>query len=129
VAGSDRDAGAIAAAAANAERAGVAGDISWRRAAISAIEPGETPGWLVSNPPYGVRIGDRAGLRDLYAQLGNVVRRRCPGWQVALLTAHRQLEGQLRLPLTVRWEAENGGVPVRLVQARVPERSAGGTAG
>jgi putative N6-adenine-specific DNA methylase len=127
ITGSDRDAGAIAAAVANAERAGVAGDITWRRAAISAIEPGAVPGWLVSNPPYGVRVGERARLRDLYAQLGNVARRHCPGWQVALLTANRELEGQLRLPLAARWESENGGLPVRLMQARVPERATGGT--
>ena len=36
--GSDRDAGAVAASVANAERAGVAGDVEWRRAAISAID-------------------------------------------------------------------------------------------
>ena len=37
-------------------------------------------GWLVTNPPYGVRVGERTKLRNLFAQLGNVARRRCPGW-------------------------------------------------
>jgi putative N6-adenine-specific DNA methylase len=118
--GSDRDAGAIAAAAANAERAGVALDIEWHRAAISAIEPPLGPGWIVTNPPYGVRVGERRRLRDLYAQLGNVVRRRCPGWEVAFLSAHPELERQTGLPLTSRFVTENGGIRVRLVQGRVP---------
>jgi putative N6-adenine-specific DNA methylase len=118
--GSDRDAGAVAAAAANAERAGVAGDIEWRRAAVSAIEPPPTPGWIVTNPPYGARVGDRERLRDLYAQLGNVARRRCPGWGVALLSAHAELERQTGLGLAPVFGTANGGIRVRLVRGAVP---------
>jgi putative N6-adenine-specific DNA methylase len=117
--GSDRDAGAVAASAANAERAGVAGDIKWRRAAISAIVPPPGPGWIVTNPPYGVRVGERRLLRDLYAQLGNVARRCCPGWEVAFLAAHRELERQTGLEPAERFTTENGGIRVRLVQGRV----------
>jgi len=118
--GSDRNAGAIAAAAANAERAGVAADVEWRRAAISAIAPPPAPGWIVSNPPYGVRVGERRALRDLYAQLGHVARRCCPGWQMALLTAHAELERQTGLDLSVRFTTDNGGIRVRMVQGGVP---------
>jgi putative N6-adenine-specific DNA methylase len=121
--GSDRDAGAVAASTANAERAGVAGDIEWCRAAISAIAPPPGPGWIVTNPPYGVRVGERRQLRDLYAQLGNVARRCCPGWEVAFLVAHRELERQTGLEPAVRFATENGGIRVRLVQGRVPAQS------
>ena len=121
--GSDRDAGAVAASTANAERAGVAGDIEWRRAAISAIVPPPGPGWIVTNPPYGVRVGERRPLRDLYAQLGNVARRCCPGWEVAFLAAHPDLERQTGLDPAVRFTTENGGIRVRLVQGRVPAAS------
>jgi putative N6-adenine-specific DNA methylase len=117
--GSDRDAGAIAASAANADRAGVAGDIEWRRAAISAIAPPPGPGWIVTNPPYGVRVGERRRLRDLFAQLGNVARRCCAGWEVAFLASHPELERQTALELAVRFTTENGGIRVRLVQGRV----------
>jgi putative N6-adenine-specific DNA methylase len=118
--GSDRDAGAVAASAANAERAGVAGDIEWRCAAISAMVPPPGPGWIITNPPYGVRVGERRALRDLYAQLGNVARRCCPGWEVAFLAAHPELERQTGLEPAVRFTTENGGIRVRLVQGRVP---------
>lgn len=120
VLGSDRDAGAIAAAEANARRAGVAGDIGWRRAAVSAISPPATHGWVVTNPPYGVRLGERNRLRDLYAQLGNVLRAKCPGWDVAMLAAHPDLERQTGLAFEVRFSTANGGLRVRLVAARVP---------
>jgi putative N6-adenine-specific DNA methylase len=121
--GSDRDAGAVAASVANAERAGVVEDVEWRRAAISAMAPPPGRGWIVTNPPYGVRVGERRDLRDLYAQLGNVVRRCCSGWEVAFLAAHPELERQTGLEGVVRFTTENGGIRVRLVQGRVPATS------
>jgi putative N6-adenine-specific DNA methylase len=120
--GSDRDAGAVEAAAANAVRAGVAEDIEWTRAAISAVRPPPGPGWIVTNPPYGVRVGERRRLRDLFAQLGNVARRCCPGWGVAFLSAHAELERQTGLDPTPLFATENGGIPVRLVQGRIADR-------
>ena len=67
-----------------------------------------------------MRVGERRALRDLYAQLGNVARRRCAGWTVALLSAHAELERQTALPLQTLFRTRNGGVPVRLVSAVVP---------
>ena len=119
--GTDRDAGAISASEANAVRAGVAGDVTFRRCAISAIEPPpDVAGWIVTNPPYGVRVGDRLQLRNLFAQLGNVSRRRCPGWHLALLAADRALEGQVGVPLRPVWASRNGGLAVRLVEGLIP---------
>ena len=118
IVGSDRDEGAIESARANAGRAGVAGDISFRRAAISGLEVPVEPGWLVTNPPYGVRVGERQRLRDLYAQFGNVVRKRLAGWRVAFVSSHPMLEGQAGLDLETRLEFSNGGIKVRLVAGR-----------
>ena len=114
---SDRDAGAVAAAMANAERAGVSAEVRVEQRALSALEPPPGPGWMVTNPPYGVRVGERDRLRDLYAAIGRLVRDRLPGWTVALLTAERVLEGQLGLPLEERLATRNGGIPVRLLVA------------
>lgn len=119
--GSDRDPGAIVAATANAVRAGVSGDIDWRRGALSTMDPPSGPGWVVTNPPYGHRIGDRAPLRNLYAQFGNVLRRQVPGWQVAMISADRMLEGQAALAWHEQARTDNGGIRVRLVVAEVPK--------
>ena len=113
--GSDRDAGAIEAATANAERAGVSADIGFRRVALSAIEPPPGPGWIITNPPYGHRVGEAKPLRDLFARFGQVVRTRCPGWRAALLSANRMLEGQTGLPWEEVFQTTNGGIRVRLV--------------
>jgi putative N6-adenine-specific DNA methylase len=100
----------------NATRAGVQDDIHFAACPISAIEPPPGPGWLVTNPPYGVRVGDRDRLRNLYAQLGQVARAKCPGWTVALVSGNRMLTRQTRLPLDAEIRTTNGGLPVELVR-------------
>jgi len=122
IAASDRDRGAIDAALANAMTAGVENDIAFDVAPISALRAPSGRGWLVSNPPYGVRVGERDRLRNLYAQLGNIARARLGGWTVALLIADRRLQGQMRLAMRERFATKNGGIPVRLVVGSVPEK-------
>ncbi|HUF26838.1 MAG TPA: class I SAM-dependent RNA methyltransferase [Gemmatimonadaceae bacterium] len=120
----DRDAGAVAATSANAGRAGVAPDVEAACAPLSDARPpnaaGGRPGAIVTNPPYGARLGDRRALRDLYARLGQVCRAGFPGWIVALLSADRRLESQLRLDLAERFRTYNGGIPVRLLAGPIP---------
>ncbi len=117
---SDRDAGAIRAAQDNAERAGVAESISFACHAVSAIAPPPGPGWVVTNPPYGVRVSGDKDLRNLYAQVGNVLRLHCPAWQVALLCSSLQLLQQTRLPLDTSLSWVNGGLRVLLARGTVP---------
>ena len=121
IVGSDRDAGAIESARGNAERAGVAADVDFGVHALSAMPlPAAARGWIVSNPPYGVRVGDGSRVRDLWAQLGNVLRRRAPGWRVTLLSPDPALERQLGFKVHVVTRTTNGGIPVRIVSGEVP---------
>lgn len=118
---SDRDAGAVAATRGNAERAGVADDLLVRQAPLSALEPPPgADGWVVTNPPYGVRVGEGGTLHPLYARLGSVLRERCGGWHLVLLSADPRLERATQLRLEERFRTRNGGIPVRCVVARVP---------
>jgi len=115
---SDRDAGAIAIAKANAERAGVAADMEFSHRALSAIEPRGT-GVIVTNPPYGHRVSSNKDLRNLYAQLGNVMRAKCPGWHIALLCNDQKLINYTGLNLKSDMTLENGGIKVKLAQGIV----------
>jgi putative N6-adenine-specific DNA methylase len=119
--GSDRDAGAIEAARGNAVRAGVSDDVALAVHALSAAPiPSHERGWIVTNPPYGVRVGESGRVRDLWAQLGKVLRTRAPGWQVALLSPDQALERQLGIPLRLAARTTNGGIPVRIMVGQVP---------
>ena len=117
--GSDRDAGAVEAALANAKRAGVDADVQFAERPLSGITPTDEPGWIVSNPPYGVRVGDRDRLRNLYAQLGNVLREKCAGWRVSLVSADAGLDRQLQIPLEPILRTSNGGIKVRILAGQV----------
>jgi putative N6-adenine-specific DNA methylase len=118
--GSDRDAGAVEAARANAARAGVSADVDFDVRPLSAIEPPHESGWLVTNPPYGVRVSEARSLRDLYAAIGKVARAKCAGWTVAMLSPDEGLERQVGLSFVERFRTVNGGIRVRLVTGKVP---------
>jgi len=113
---SDRDAGAIEAATANAQRAGVADSIQWRVCAFSSIEAPSEKGLVISNLPYGKRVGGDSDLRNLYAQLGKVAREKLKGWRLALLTDDPQKIKAAALDLNITLKTENGGVRVALLQ-------------
>lgn len=116
---SDRDAGAIKIARANAARAGVVEAIEFACQTVSALSPVGT-GWVVTNPPYGMRVSKNKDLRNLYAQFGNVLRRECPGWQVAFLSNSFQLIGSTGLDLDTSISFQSGGSAVKVARGVVP---------
>jgi putative N6-adenine-specific DNA methylase len=123
IVGSDRDAGAIDAAIANAERAGVRDDIRFDVRALSAIDDAaDALGDIVTNPPYGVRVGEATRLRDLYARFGQVLRARYPSWRLTMLSANERLERELRLRLQEVLHTRNGGIAVGVMTGTVPDR-------
>lgn len=112
---SDRDAGAVEATIANAERAGVAEDLTVLQRPLSGLgTPGES-GWIITNPPYGVRVG--SDVRNLYSRLGALLRDAPPGWRLGMLTASPALDRQLRVPLEQVFDTRNGGIRVRFVRS------------
>jgi putative N6-adenine-specific DNA methylase len=114
--GSDRDGGAIQAAARNAERAGVGDSVQFGVESISGSlaeleDVASGVGWILTNPPYGIRIGESEDLRDLYARLGMALKSK-RGWRAGILTSDLALVRQTRLPLVPRFGTRNGGIPV-----------------
>jgi putative N6-adenine-specific DNA methylase len=116
--GSDRDAGAIRAAIANAERAGVSSITEFRQHAISDLKPPEgPPGLVIVNPPYGTRIGDKKPLFALYAALGQTLLQRFKGWRVGIVTTDAGLAKNTGLPFKPTTTSVNhGGLKVYLYQ-------------
>ncbi len=116
---SDRDAGAVLIAQSNAERAGVKDQLDFATHAVSAIQPPAGQGWVVTNPPYGVRVSGNKDLRNLYAQFGKVLRAHCSGWHVAILCNDLALLGQTGIELDHSLRLVNGGIPVYLARGVV----------
>lgn len=114
--GSDRNAGAIEAAKANAEHAGVAANTRFFCRSVSDIKPppGQA-GLVIVNPPYGARIGDEKRLRSLYGSFGKVLLSRFTGWRVGIVTSSQSLARATRLPLLPAGPiVDHGGTKIRL---------------
>jgi len=121
--GSDRDAGAVQAAARNAERAGVSENVRFSPEAVSAaIAAIRDSGWILTNPPYGVRVGESDDLRNLYAKLGSALKSKS-GWRLGVLTSDSALVRQTRLPLRPRFSTSNGGIPVSYFVTEKPSKA------
>lgn len=111
--GADRDAGAVAMAQENAARAGVETFIQFRCQAVSYLKNhSPAAGWIIANPPYGLRVSQGKDLRNLYAQFGNVLRAEFPGWRVGTLSSDPALLGQMKIKLDTSLRLVNGGVNV-----------------
>lgn len=115
----DRDARAIAAARGNAERAGVTeaielevGNLSTTVAAIERITSrGETPR-VVTNPPWGERVGERGSLQPLYRALGQLRRALGDDAGLALAAHDRRLAYATGVPLESAFMSDLGGLKV-----------------
>jgi putative N6-adenine-specific DNA methylase len=116
--GSDRDAGAIAMARANAERSGVADLVEFRQCAVSDVVALEgPPGLVICNPPYGGRLGDRRKLEPLYRAVGETLLARFRGWRVGLVTSESALARATGLAfLPPGAPVPHGGLRVTLFQ-------------
>ena len=72
-------------------------------------------GWIITNPPYGVRVGEAARLRDLYARFGQLATTRFSNWSIGMLSADQRLTGHTQLQLEETWRSRTGGIPVRFL--------------
>ena len=124
VRGRDRESHAIRTARENAARAGVAGRVQLEVGALAEAAPlaGPSPGragLVATNPPYGVRLEDRAGARAIHRELGAVLRARFAGWSAAVLTGAPELGMELGLRAYRTHALWNGAIECRLLRIEV----------
>ena len=106
--GSDKEGRAVAAAHANATRAGVT--LSWAELDIADIQaPGE-PGLVLANPPYGERLGQN--VDGVYSTFGRVLRERFAGWRALFLAPHASLAQRVDRDAKRLLTFSNGGIRV-----------------
>lgn len=122
--GSDSDPRMIQAATHNAQVAGVAGFFTLQRqeVAYAAPPPGSTSGLLITNPPYGERLGDPAKMPELYRSLGDALRARFSGWHAAVLAGDIELGRALRLRPDKRYALYNGALKTVLLTFEIRAR-------
>ncbi len=89
--GSDIDPAAIKIAKENAEEAGVGDLIRFSVADVSALKTKALSGVMISNPPYGERIGDREAIDHIYDSWKKFFGEN-PTWSLFALTSDKTIE-------------------------------------
>jgi putative N6-adenine-specific DNA methylase len=118
--GSDERGDAVAFAIDNAKAAGVGHLVRFEKRHLRDFRPpGETPGTLICNPPYGERLGEEKELGGLYKLLGQVLQDRCQGWTAFVFTGNRALAEEIGIKPVEKWPLFNGKIPCQLMKFRV----------
>lgn len=89
--GYDIDGDVVKAARENAKRAGVDHMIHFQQRAVADLNHPKKYGFLISNPPYGERLEDKADLPALYTQIGEAYQR-LDSWSMFLITSYKDTE-------------------------------------
>lgn len=116
VLGYDHDPRSIIACRENARRAGLAYSVAFDCKPFDESEPCGHQGVLVMNPPYGVRMGDKRDLEELYRKIGEVFKRRFTGWTAYLLAGDLELAKRIGLKPSRRYVLFNGPLECRLLK-------------
>ena len=94
ITGMDIDSKAVAAAKQNAEEAGVEDCIHFRRADAAKLHAQGQNGILITNPPYGERIGEEKEIQKIYGGLKNFLQNH-PDWSLFLVTTDKDAEEKI----------------------------------
>ena len=113
--GCDIDARMVEIAKANAQAAGVAGDIIFKQMRVQDLRSDKINGVIISNPPYGERLSDDAGVTKLYAEMGQVFAP-LKTWSKFILTSDEAFETKYGSQADKKRKLYNGTLKVDLYQ-------------
>jgi 23S rRNA (guanine2445-N2)-methyltransferase / 23S rRNA (guanine2069-N7)-methyltransferase len=106
----------------NVERAGLSDWVKIYQGELGSFEPRpdqNQKGLVISNPPYGERLGDEASLLYLYQNLGERLRQACLGWEAAVFTGAPELGKRMGLRSHKQYAFWNGALPCKLLLIKV----------
>jgi len=114
--GYDVDSKVIKLAQANAREAGVDDLISFRRHAMETLEAPIESGIIITNPPYGARLGEEETLKDVYRDFAFTLKTRFKKWNAFVLSGNPSLSSAMKLKATRKSPVYNGTIECRLLK-------------
>jgi len=117
--GSDKYGDALKVARENLETAGLLEAVELKQCNVLEVPVPAAEGVLVTNPPYGVRIGEQEELAALYPELGHMLKQRFAGWRAYFFTADFRLAKLIRLSASRRIPLFNGALECRLFEYKM----------
>ncbi|AEI40131.1 THUMP domain-containing class I SAM-dependent RNA methyltransferase [Paenibacillus mucilaginosus] len=117
--GSDIDPEAIKVAEASAKAAGLAKELRLEVLPVSKIQTRGDYGCIITNPPYGERLGDAREAERAVRQLGSIYAQ-LPTWSAFILSPGKQLEHYMGRPSDKKRKLFNGRIECNLYQYFAP---------
>ncbi|MGY8848632.1 MAG: THUMP domain-containing class I SAM-dependent RNA methyltransferase [Burkholderiales bacterium] len=117
--GSDLYGDALLDAQANLDLAGFSDLVALKQGNILEIPSPAPTGILITNPPYGKRVGDLDELADLYPKIGDILKNKFVGWSAYFLTGDALLPKSIRLSASRRTPLFNGAIECRLLEYKI----------
>jgi putative N6-adenine-specific DNA methylase len=71
---------------------------------------------IITNPPYGARLGEEENLRDVYRDLGYTLKHRFKGWDAWVLSGNKDLILDMHLKATRKHFVYNGPLECRFLK-------------
>jgi putative N6-adenine-specific DNA methylase len=125
--GSDQETEMISLANYHARSAGVNEGVTFRTLPMSKVRLESEYGCVITNPPYGERLGEKQEVEQLYKDMGNQLRKSLgPTWSYFVITSHPQFESLFAgKSADKRRKLYNGRIQVNLYQyfGPLPPRS------
>ena len=103
----------------NLRSAGLSDTVQIKQASATDLRPPTAEGVLVTNPPYGERIGEKDDLAALYPKLGDWMKQHFAGWRCYYFTGDPELPKGIRLKASRRTPLFNGAIECRLFEYRI----------
>jgi len=117
--GSDLYGDALVDAHTNIDMAGFSDLVILKQGNILEIPAPASTGILITNPPYGKRVGSQNELAELYPKLGDILKKKFVGWNAYFLTGDALLPKLIRLAASRRIPLFNGAVECRLLEYKM----------
>ena len=117
--GSDLYGRSVEGARANLRDMGLEGVVSLKQVNLLEISAPAPSGFIVTNPPYGVRLGEKETLAKFYPELGHLLKQKFAGWNAYILSGDTDLPKLIRLSATKRTPLYNGAIECRLYEYRM----------
>ncbi len=116
--GYDADPVVVAAARKNIEQAGLSEKIRVKQGQLANLKRPADKGFLVSNPPYGERLGELDEAVQLYRALGRAAQTEFAPWQVSFFIAAPDFADRFGLSWSASHRLFNGPLACRLFCAQ-----------
>ena len=117
--GSDLYGDALLDAHTNLDLAGFSDLVALKQGNILEIPSPAPTGILITNPPYGKRVGNQDELADLYPKIGDILKNKFVGWSAYFLTGDALLPKSIRLSASRRIPLFNGAIECRLLEYKI----------